>query len=91
MSAGAPAGRNTDGFDVGNQAPLTISGWWVLLSGIHSRIHNNLHSTVKNQDDCVAINSGVGVTFTGNHCSGGHGISIVGPLFVLSGLRRIPR
>ncbi|KAJ7301719.1 polygalacturonase [Mycena albidolilacea] len=32
--------------------------------------------TVKNQDDCIAINSGAGVTFTGNHCSGGHGISI---------------
>jgi hypothetical protein len=30
-SAGKPAGANTDGFDVGNQAPLTISGWCVLL------------------------------------------------------------
>ncbi|KAJ7213933.1 polygalacturonase [Mycena pura] len=59
MSGGAPAGANTDGFDVGNQAPLTIS-----------------NCTVKNQDDCVAINSGTNVIFTGNHCSGGHGISI---------------
>ncbi|KAJ7911350.1 endo-polygalacturonase PG1 [Mycena leptocephala] len=32
--------------------------------------------TVMNQDDCIAINSGSGVVFTGNHCSGGHGISI---------------
>ncbi|KAJ7120027.1 polygalacturonase [Mycena epipterygia] len=59
MSGGQPAGANTDGFDVGNQAPLTITG-----------------CIVKNQDDCIAINSGTGVVFTGNHCSGGHGISI---------------
>ncbi|KAJ7778363.1 polygalacturonase [Mycena metata] len=59
MSAGQPAGANTDGFDVGNQAPLTITG-----------------CTVMNQDDCIAINSGAGVSFLNNHCSGGHGISI---------------
>ncbi|KAK5124814.1 hypothetical protein LTR85_001527 [Meristemomyces frigidus] len=29
-----------------------------------------------NQDDCVAINSGTGITFTGGTCSGGHGLSI---------------
>lgn len=33
-------------------------------------------ATVKNQDDCVAINSGTGITFTGGSCSGGHGLSI---------------
>ncbi|KAJ6505207.1 polygalacturonase [Mycena sanguinolenta] len=32
--------------------------------------------TIKNQDDCIAINSGANIVFTGNHCSGGHGISI---------------
>ena len=31
---------------------------------------------VKNQDDCVAINSGKNITFTGGDCSGGHGLSI---------------
>ncbi|KAF4441838.1 endopolygalacturonase [Fusarium austroafricanum] len=31
---------------------------------------------VKNQDDCLAINSGTNVTFTGGNCSGGHGLSI---------------
>lgn len=31
---------------------------------------------VKNQDDCVAINSGKNITFTGGECSGGHGLSI---------------
>lgn len=30
----------------------------------------------KNQDDCVAINSGTGITFTKGTCSGGHGLSI---------------
>ncbi|KAJ3175249.1 hypothetical protein HDU87_006331 [Geranomyces variabilis] len=28
------------------------------------------------QDDCVAVNSGVGITFTGGSCIGGHGLSI---------------
>ncbi|KAK5115346.1 Polygalacturonase 1 [Meristemomyces frigidus] len=32
--------------------------------------------TCKNQDDCLAINSGTDITFTGGTCSGGHGISI---------------
>ncbi|GMM35232.1 endo-polygalacturonase [Saccharomycopsis crataegensis] len=31
---------------------------------------------VKNQDDCLAINSGTEIQFLNNQCSGGHGISI---------------
>ncbi|KAJ5489307.1 endopolygalacturonase [Penicillium diatomitis] len=31
---------------------------------------------VYNQDDCVAINSGTDITFSGGYCSGGHGLSI---------------
>lgn len=31
---------------------------------------------VKNQDDCIAINSGSSIIFENNQCSGGHGISI---------------
>ncbi|KAG6811145.1 hypothetical protein H0H92_008800 [Tricholoma furcatifolium] len=31
---------------------------------------------VYNQDDCLAINEGSNIVFTGNTCSGGHGISI---------------
>ncbi|KAF7874331.1 hypothetical protein EAF04_003003 [Stromatinia cepivora] len=31
---------------------------------------------VKNQDDCVAVNSGTNITFTGGNCSGGHGLSV---------------
>ncbi|CRG92375.1 polygalacturonase [Talaromyces islandicus] len=33
-------------------------------------------ATVYNQDDCLAINSGKNITFTGGSCSGGHGLSI---------------
>jgi galacturan 1,4-alpha-galacturonidase len=33
-------------------------------------------ANVKNQDDCLAINSGTDITFTGGSCSGGHGLSI---------------
>ncbi|CAD6440441.1 43ce29d6-2ad0-4120-85a4-98f414027884 [Sclerotinia trifoliorum] len=33
-------------------------------------------AVVKNQDDCVAINSGSNITFTGGNCSGGHGLSV---------------
>ncbi len=33
-------------------------------------------AVVKNQDDCLAINSGTNITFTGGQCSGGHGLSI---------------
>ncbi|EPQ57695.1 hypothetical protein GLOTRDRAFT_104965 [Gloeophyllum trabeum ATCC 11539] len=32
--------------------------------------------TVKNQDDCIAINKGTNIVFKDNTCSGGHGISI---------------
>ncbi|KAH8687765.1 putative endo-polygalacturonase [Tricladium varicosporioides] len=33
-------------------------------------------ANVKNQDDCLAINSGSSITFTKGTCSGGHGLSI---------------
>ncbi|KAH3688683.1 hypothetical protein WICPIJ_000330 [Wickerhamomyces pijperi] len=39
----------------------------------HITIENSI---VKNQDDCLAINSGTNIKFLGNQCSGGHGISI---------------
>ncbi|KPV72000.1 glycoside hydrolase family 28 protein [Rhodotorula graminis WP1] len=34
------------------------------------------HATVYNQDDCVAINDGDGITIENSTCIGGHGISI---------------
>jgi polygalacturonase len=33
-------------------------------------------AVVKNQDDCVAINSGSTIVIEDSTCSGGHGISI---------------
>lgn len=33
-------------------------------------------AVVKNQDDCLAINSGTNINFDGGSCSGGHGLSI---------------
>ncbi|OQR94957.1 extracellular polygalacturonase [Thraustotheca clavata] len=33
-------------------------------------------ATVYNQDDCLAVNSGTNILFTGGYCSGGHGLSI---------------
>ena len=33
-------------------------------------------AVVKNQDDCLAINSGTNISFVGGTCSGGHGLSI---------------
>ncbi|KAK8038311.1 endo-polygalacturonase [Apiospora phragmitis] len=33
-------------------------------------------ANIKNQDDCLAVNSGTNITFTGGTCSGGHGVSI---------------
>ncbi|CAO2653246.1 Nn.00g026570.m01.CDS01 [Neocucurbitaria sp. VM-36] len=34
------------------------------------------NANIKNQDDCLAVNSGSDIHFTGGTCSGGHGISI---------------
>ncbi|KAJ5473904.1 hypothetical protein N7475_003470 [Penicillium sp. IBT 31633x] len=34
------------------------------------------NANVKNQDDCLAVNSGENILFTGGYCSGGHGLSI---------------
>ncbi|OKL55575.1 Polygalacturonase [Talaromyces atroroseus] len=34
------------------------------------------NATVQNQDDCLAVNSGTNIIFTGGTCSGGHGLSI---------------
>ncbi|PNS18098.1 Endopolygalacturonase B [Sphaceloma murrayae] len=33
-------------------------------------------ANVKNQDDCLAVNSGTDISFTDGTCSGGHGLSI---------------
>lgn len=33
-------------------------------------------AVVHNQDDCLAVNSGTNILFSGGYCSGGHGLSI---------------
>jgi galacturan 1,4-alpha-galacturonidase len=43
------------------------------VSAIDATIQN---SSIRNQDDCIAINKGSHITFKNNKCSGGHGISI---------------
>ncbi|SPO25627.1 probable PGU1 - Endo-polygalacturonase [Ustilago trichophora] len=34
------------------------------------------NASVYNQDDCLAVNSGTDIVFSGGYCSGGHGLSI---------------
>ncbi|KAJ9479269.1 Polygalacturonase [Pseudozyma hubeiensis] len=34
------------------------------------------NANVRNQDDCLAINSGSNILFSGGYCAGGHGLSI---------------
>jgi galacturan 1,4-alpha-galacturonidase len=34
------------------------------------------NSVIHNQDDCLAINKGTNIVFSGNSCTGGHGVSI---------------
>ncbi|THV05109.1 polygalacturonase [Dendrothele bispora CBS 962.96] len=46
--------------------------------GFDCSTHNLVisNSVIHNQDDCLAINKGSNITFTGNSCTGGHGISV---------------
>ncbi|KAF2435710.1 glycoside hydrolase [Tothia fuscella] len=44
------------------------------VGGSSNVIISNAH--IVNQDDCLALNSGTNITFTGGTCIGGHGISI---------------
>ncbi|VDC06226.1 unnamed protein product [Peniophora sp. CBMAI 1063] len=58
---------NLDGASLGkNTDGFDVSADDVTITG----------STVINQDDCLAFNSGSNLLFENNHCTGGHGISI---------------
>jgi len=75
---------------LGNSAALTVSGVTVDNSaGDSGSLGHNTDGfdvstsdvtitgcTVKNQDDCIAMNAGSNIVFSNNVCSGGHGISI---------------
>lgn len=59
---------NSDGAALGHNTDAFDIG---SSTGVHISSAN-----VKNQDDCLAINSGTDISFTGCTCSGGHGVSI---------------
>ncbi|KAG4435551.1 Polygalacturonase 1 [Cadophora sp. M221] len=76
-------------FSINGASGLTISDVTIDNSAAGSLGHNTdafdvgsstniviSGAIVKNQDDCLAINSGTGITFTGGSCFGGHGLSI---------------
>lgn len=81
-SAGDSAGgKNTDCFDIGKlwqPAMSTLGQLLILLFSLPGSSDGVTitGATCKNQDDCVAINSGTNIKFTGGTCSGGHGLSI---------------
>ncbi|KAJ6480427.1 glycosyl hydrolases family 28-domain-containing protein [Mycena sanguinolenta] len=66
-SAGSAANAMSDGEPAGaNTDGFDVSANDVTIES----------STVANQDDCLAINKGTNIVFSGNTCSGGHGISV---------------
>ncbi|KAF8191065.1 pectin lyase fold/virulence factor [Mycena galopus ATCC 62051] len=64
------AGAAPNSLSNGQPAGANTDGFDVAASNII--IQNNVIST----DDCLAINRGSNIVFTGNSCTGGHGISI---------------
>jgi polygalacturonase len=76
-------------FSIDGSTGLTLSGITIDDSAGASLGHNTdgfdigsstsitiSGANVQNQDDCLAINSGTDIIFTGGTCSGGHGLSI---------------
>ncbi|KAF2801526.1 polygalacturonase 1 [Mytilinidion resinicola] len=77
------------GFSIDGASNLTLSSITVDNSAGDSEGHNTdafdvgdsdtvtiTGAVVKNQDDCLAINSGTNIIFENGSCSGGHGLSI---------------
>ncbi|KKY29256.1 putative glycoside hydrolase family 28 protein [Phaeomoniella chlamydospora] len=79
------------GFSVNGASNLTLSGITIDNSdGDEDELGHNtdafdvgssdtvsiIDATVYNQDDCLAVNSGTNIVFSGGYCSGGHGLSI---------------
>jgi polygalacturonase len=60
--------NNKNGVSLGHNTDAFDVG-----SSSHVTISN---AVIVNQDDCLAINSGTDITFTGGSCTGGHGLSI---------------
>ncbi|KAJ6511835.1 glycoside hydrolase [Mycena vulgaris] len=74
LSGGKALGHNTDCFDV-SASDVTISSMY-FPGTIFFRTYGIAENICKNQDDCLAVNSGSNIVFSDNTCSGGHGISI---------------
>ncbi|GAA5838996.1 hypothetical protein JCM9279_002562 [Rhodotorula babjevae] len=77
------------GFSVSNPAKLVMSNIIVDVRAGAAKGHNTdgydisgakdltiTHTTVYNQDDCVAVNDGDGITIENSTCTGGHGLSL---------------
>ncbi|KAJ3337857.1 hypothetical protein HDU93_000413 [Gonapodya sp. JEL0774] len=65
---------NSDGFIIGSNGLELGHNTDAFDVGANDIVIRN--SYIRNQDDCIAINSGNNITFVNNYCYGGHGISI---------------
>ncbi|KAJ7047728.1 glycoside hydrolase [Mycena alexandri] len=65
------AGAAANSKSAGKPAGVNTDGFDVAANNVVIQ-----NSVVTNQDDCLAINRGTNIKFTGNSCTGGHGISI---------------
>ncbi|KAJ7873349.1 pectin lyase fold/virulence factor [Mycena olivaceomarginata] len=74
-SAGKPAGANTDGFDV-SANNVRIQNSVGESQNFHKPARRFAADEPISSDDCLAINRGTNIVFTGNSCTGGHGISV---------------
>lgn len=84
-------GHNTDAFDVGSSENIWISGAIVHnqesvtfppyrfsspISWNITKPPRDPWQVTDTYSDCLAINSGTNITFTGGSCTGGHGLSM---------------
>ncbi|BGP43282.1 hypothetical protein JCM10449v2_007311 [Rhodotorula kratochvilovae] len=88
-ASGVIANFTLSGFSVSNAAELVMSNIVVDVHAGAKLGHNTdafdisaakdltiTQATVYNQDDCVPINDGDGITIQNSSCTGGHGISV---------------
>ncbi|KAF4309889.1 glycoside hydrolase family 28 protein [Botryosphaeria dothidea] len=74
--------KNTpvQGFSINSSSGLTLDS--ITIDNSAGDVTNGGHNTdafaerMWDRDDCLAVNSGENIVFSGNTCSGGHGISI---------------
>ncbi|OOQ88122.1 Polygalacturonase [Penicillium brasilianum] len=77
FSINGASGLNLDGITVNNADGDSKGGHNTDAFDIGSSTGVYItNPVVHNQDDCLAVNSGTDISFTGAQCTGGHGISI---------------